>query len=239
MNYSALLKADFKNIRRDPMLIMVAAAPLILVSLLLFGFPALNTLLQTRFNFPIETHYDFACVFFLHLIPMLFGMIYGFILLDERDEGMLTYYSVTPLGKNGYLKMRMLAPVLFSVIVILLFIKITAFDGGVIWWKHLPLVVFTSLQAPIMLLFLGGYAENKVEGMAIAKGFGILLMAIPIDYLISSHWTFFAGLSPLFWTARGFLAQDVSTILLYIGAALVIHVLFLLLLGKKFIQFEK
>lgn len=239
MNTSALLKADFKNIRRDPMLMMAGAAPLIIIALLLFGFPLLNSLLLSRLAFNLTPYFPFAAVFLLHVIPMLIGMIYGFILLDERDEGLLAFYAVTPLGKNGYLKMRMAAPVVFSFIVLLLFIWITNFDHGLIWLKHIPLALITSLQAPMMLLFLAAYAGNKVEGMAITKGFGVLMMAIPIDFFIPSNWTFFAGVSPLFWTARGFLTQDFRSIFFYIVAAFLLHVLFLFLLAKKFNQIEK
>ncbi|MBN1479598.1 ABC transporter permease [candidate division KSB1 bacterium] len=236
MNFTTLLKADVKNIRRDPMLVLSTFAPVLILLLLLVGFPALDQLLQDSLSFPITAHYAFACVFMLTLIPMLIGMVYGFILLDERDEGVLTYFMVTPLGKRGYLFMRLLAPVIFSFIIILLFIGITRFDGVVIWWKHIPLALITALQAPIVLLFLGGFAGNKVEGMAIAKGFGILFLAIPVDYFFPAKWTLIAGLSPLFWTARGFLAQANDSVLLYILAALVMHAIVLLWLYKKFLR---
>jgi fluoroquinolone transport system permease protein len=235
----SLLFADFAGIRRDPMLMMSAAAPLILIGLLLFGFPALNTFLQLKLSFPINVYYPFACVFLLSLIPMLFGMVYGFILLDERDEGMITYFSVTPLGKRGYLLMRMLMPVIFSFVVMLLFIRITDFDNGLIWWKHVPLALVTATQAPILLLFLGAFAVNKVEGIAITKGFGILLMAVPVDYFISSKWTYIAGFSPLFWTARGFLAEEWLQAVIYAFVALIVHGLYVVVLYKKFKTLEK
>lgn len=219
------------------MLMMSAIAPVLITLLLMCGFPALNAFLEKKLSFRIDAYYAFACVFLLHLIPLLFGMVYGFILLDERDEGIITCFSVTPLGKSGYLKMRMVAPVLFSFLVTLLFVCITRFDDGVNWWKHIPLALITALQAPIMLLFLAAFAANKVEGMAIAKGFGILLLAVPIDYFIPSNWTYLAGVSPLFWTARGYLAQDSTFVFLYILAAAVSHTLYLIFLYKKFAQF--
>ena len=239
MKSISLFTADFRNIRRDPMLLMVTLAPLIITSLLLFGFPALAQFIQLELNFNLQVFYPFACVVMMPLIPMMFGMVYGFMLLDERDENMLAYYSITPLGKTGYLKLRMLAPVIFSFLFLLFYMWMTNFDSGLIWWKHMPLAFITALHAPIMLLFLAAFAGNKVEGMAIAKGFGVLLLAIPIDYFIPSHWSLLAGLSPLFWTTRGFLAQDTSSIMLYIIAALVVHVLFLFLLGKRFKHIEK
>lgn len=237
MTVPSLLKADFKNIRRDPMLMMSMMAPLYITLLLLYGFPSLNIFLAEKLSFRIDAYYSFACVFLLHLIPMMFGMVYGFILLDERDEGLITYFSVTPLGKRGYLKMRLLAPMLYSCATILLFIWITRYDDGLIWWKHIPLVLITAAQAPIMLLFLAGFAADKVAGVAIAKGFGILLLAVPIDYFIVSNWTYLAGVSPLFWTARGYLAQDITAVGLYILAAAVSHSFYLIFLYKKFAQF--
>lgn len=239
MNYRSLFIADFNNIRRDPMLLMASSAPVIILLLLILGYPALDVLLQNTFSISINAYYGFACVFMLHLIPMLLGMVYGFILLDERDEGMITYFVVTPLGKRGYLTLRMFAPVLFSFVTILVFVGITNFDDSLIWWKHVPLALITAFQAPIILLFLGGFAANKVEGMAVAKGFGILLMAIPVDYFFSSHWTFFAGISPLFWTARGLLAENIVHVISYIAVAFVMHAIFLFLLFSRFKQLEK
>ncbi len=239
MSVLTQIGSDFRNIRRDPMLFMATSAPVLIFLLLFFGFPALNTFLLKTLNASIAEYYDFACVFMLSLIPMMFGMVYGFILLDERDEGLITYYSITPLGKSGYLRMRMAAPVLFSVVVILLFVHLLNFDNGLLWWKHIPLALITALQAPIMLLFLAGFAENKVAGIAISKGFGLLLMAIVIDYFIQSPWSLLAGISPLVWSARGFYAQEPLEILIYVIAALAIHSIYLILLYKKFVRFEK
>lgn len=238
MSVLTQIGSDFRNIRRDPMLFMAMSAPVLLFLLVYFGFPALNAFLLHTLNASIADYYTFACVFMLSLIPMMFGMVYGFILLDERDEGLITYYSITPVGKSGYLRMRMTAPVLFSFVVILLFVRFLNFDNGLIWWKHIPLAFITALQAPIMLLFLGGFAENKVAGIAISKGFGLLLMAIIIDYFIQSPWSLLAGISPLVWTARGFFAQEPTHILIYLIAALAIHGIYLLVLFSKFVRVE-
>lgn len=217
------------------MLLLSCFAPVIITGLLKGVFPLLCTFLSDQYHFDLKIHYRFACVMMLHLFPLLFGMVYGFIMLDERDEGIFLVYAVTPFGTKGYFKLRMLSPVLFCILVIMLFIWITDFEK-IIWIKHLPLAVITSLQAPILFLFLGGFAQNKVEGIALSKGFGILLIAIVVDYLMPTKWTLLAGVSPLFWTARAFLSEQFSDVFLNGMIALLFHSVFLILLFRKFLQ---
>ncbi len=64
----------------------------------------IEKVVMDQWSVDLSPHYRQAGTFFLMLIPMMMGMVYGFILLDERDGGMITAISVTPTGKAGYLK---------------------------------------------------------------------------------------------------------------------------------------
>jgi len=122
---------DYKMLKGDPMLILSLMVPFILWALMHYLFPFLDTLVMNQWSVDILPYYRQAGTFFLMLIPMMMGMVYGFILLDERDGGIITAISVTPTGKSGYLKLRMGIPIFLSFIFIILLAAIPASS-----WTH-------------------------------------------------------------------------------------------------------
>ena len=115
------LKYDFKLLKGDPMLMLSMAVPFILWALMQFLIPWVIEMVIVQWDFDLSPYYRQAGTFFLMLIPMMMGMVYGFILLDERDGGIITAISVTPTGKTGYLKLRLGIPMILSFVAILLF----------------------------------------------------------------------------------------------------------------------
>ena len=70
------------------MLILSLMVPFILWALMQFLFPLLAGIFMKQWSVDISPYYRQAGTFFLMLIPMMMGMVYGFILLDERDGGL-------------------------------------------------------------------------------------------------------------------------------------------------------
>jgi fluoroquinolone transport system permease protein len=229
-----ILKYDFLQIRKDPMLMLSSVVPIIIWTLVKYGFPQLQSIILANWEFDISKFYFQTVVFFLPLIPMMFGMVYGFMLLDERDEGIITAISVTPFGKLGYLKLRMFLPTLISFIVIILFSVFLNVLEIISFWRLIVLSALLSLNAPIMLLFLGAFAGNKVEGMAISKGFGLLLAAIVIDFIVPSPYNWISVYSPLVWIEKAFFSQNINLFLLYGIIAAISHLFLLWILNRRF-----
>ena len=233
MNWQTL-RYDYLLLRGDPMLILSIAVPFILWALMQFIFPWLAELFLNQWTIDIGPYYRFAGTFFLMLIPMMFGMVYGFILLDERDGGIITAISVTPAGKSGYLKLRLGIPLILSLVFILLFqvlLDLTGSHGPV---QIIAISAIISSQSLLLLLFLGAFADNKVMGMAISKGFGLLLLGPVLDYLLPEPYQWIGAYSPLFWAGRSLLAEETSSFWLFFIISLAFHGLLLLLLFRKF-----
>lgn len=177
-SYNHLIRSDWKLIGRDPMLVMSFVAPILITIVAVFGVPQFSVLSTQWFNFPLDEYLPFINLFFLPLTAMLFGMIYGFILLDERDEGLIAYLSITPIGKSGYLSVRMLMPVVYSFVFSMFFLYVTGLYEQMNLAQNLVLSLIMASEAPMILLFLAAFAGNKVEGIALSKGFGILLISM-------------------------------------------------------------
>ncbi|MBD3239570.1 MAG: hypothetical protein GF331_03220 [Chitinivibrionales bacterium] len=202
-----LLDGDRRLIGRDPTLLLAICAPLLMVIVFRFGIPVITAALAEHAGFDLTPYYPLLSAFVLLLQPMLLGMVSGFLMLDDRDEGVLSAIAITPLAHTGYLLYRMLVPVVASVAavyVVLAGIGLASFS----YVKVLPVAVMAGLEAPLMALFLIAFAGNKVEGMALAKvgGFAVVL---PVGVIALVPWPFelLAGVTPGYWVVKGFTAQ--------------------------------
>jgi fluoroquinolone transport system permease protein len=227
---------DARLLRGDPMLILSMVTPFVFWALMQFIFPVIERAVQEWWSYGIGPWYRHAGYFFMAMIPMMSGMVYGFILLDERDGGIITAISVTPTGKTGYLKLRLGIPIVLSFIFIVCYQLLLGLAGTMNFMQMLVLSILSASQSLMLLLFLGAFAANKVVGMAFTKGFGILLMGPLIDFILPGPYNWVGAFSPLFWTGRAFLATSDRTFWIYFGIALVFHGLLIWLLLRMFLR---
>lgn len=216
------------------MLILSLLVPFILWALMHLLFPFIEALLMEQWNVDISIYYRQTGIFFLMLIPMMMGMVYGFILLDERDGGIITAISVTPTGKSGYLKLRMGIPMVLSFIFIVLFLILLGLTGSLGILQLLVISLLISSQSLILLLVLGAFADNKVMGMAISKGFGILLIGPLLDFALPGPYKWSGAYSPLFWSARSIMSNTDTAFWLYTGITFLFHLVLIWILFRKF-----
>ncbi|UMZ73043.1 hypothetical protein [Natranaerofaba carboxydovora] len=231
-----LIANDIKNITRDAILIMSILAPILFASAIRFVVPIIGELLREQYGFNLLEHYTFIIGFMIVLTPLMIGTLIGFLILDERDEDIITFYSVTPLLKSGYIYYRTFIPAVFN----LVFTIILVYYTGVLEVSFLtlvPVVLMASLAVPMMALFLGAFAGNKVEGLALSKGVGIMFFGPVIGYLVGSWWNILAGILPPYWVSMAFLSQVDKVgvaYLFYIVVGIGIHTFIIGLLYKKF-----
>lgn len=233
----ALTMGDLKNIRRDPMLLSFLFIPLILLIVLRFGVPLATGFVQEQFQFDLVPHYVFIVSFIVLVNPLILGMLVGFMILDERDEDILTYFAVTPLSKSGYLLFRIVSPVVVSFGFAFLMVGLSGLMDPA-YWRLTPFVLLAALEAPILALFLATFASNKVEGLALGKGSGIIFIAPFIGYLVKAKWQIFAGIFPPYWISKGFVSvySQGAGYWWYLIGGLVSHGLVLWLFSRGFNQ---
>jgi fluoroquinolone transport system permease protein len=225
---------DLKNIRRDGILMLSLLGPLLLAPLLRFGLVPFTGLLQELTGLDLSLHYPFIMSFLALLTPMLLGIMAGFLILDERDANILTYFAITPLTKTGYFYYRILAPVVLGfgmTYLLIAFVGLTELN----YLKLFPVILMASLEAPMLALFLGSFAANKVEGLAYSKAMGITFMAPLAGYLVESKWHLLAGIFPPYWVTQAFLAAGGGEgYAFYTLGGLLVHALAIHALVRKF-----
>lgn len=236
----ALSLADLKNISRESTLLLVLFAPLALLLFLRFALPQLSGIVQAQFDIDLR-EYDLFIFAFMSLIPsLLFGMVSGFIMLDERDEDIIAFIAVTPLQKSGYFLYKLLS---LTAVVFAFFFVLTG-QAGLVQLPLLSSVVLASLialEAPIGALFLAAFAENKVEGLALSKALGVMYVGPFVAFFVDSNWQFAAGLFPSFWIAKAFqhAVQLDLTFFFYAAIGLLVHLVAIILLFRRFAQDQR
>jgi fluoroquinolone transport system permease protein len=232
--FTTLMKNDLKNIFRDRMLVFSAIfAPIMFLVIGRIVFPWI-----TENYYPnLVLFYPAFFMLFVIFIPMIFGFVAGFLIMDERDENILTVLRVMPISRSSYLFYRMFLLSILSFIFVLLFPWLTGLID-VTFWNYLPIAILFAVFTPVLGLIVNIIATNKIQAFAIFKTLGSVFM-LPIFALAVEGWLqYIFSPIPNFWTfmALEHLLESGANDYLFILIGFVYH---FALLGVLFHLFNK
>jgi len=234
---SALLRLEAKKWFSDRIYILFLVLPIVIVLFFALAWPVAEALAWSRLGFNLVPYRGWLGVVVLYLAPQLLGMALGFRLLEEKDQGTLGYFPVMPAGLLGYLiGLLTLMGVVSICYHLLLPLALPAHFAGWDYGMHVGVGLLTALEGAIFALFLSMLARDKVEGMTMGKALS-LLTALPMLVLVVPEWftqaspAWLLGLTPWIWPVALLTIDVHSTLLLYV-AALIVHLLWLVLLFR-------
>ena len=228
-----LLLNDIRNIIRDRLLLYTA----FLIPLIIIIFTRLVIPWLSENVVPLQQYYSLLFMLIVITIPMMFGFVIGFLIMDERDENLLTVLRVMPISRNTYLIYRMLFVSILSLVYILLFPLLTGLINiGFI--DYLPIGVLLAFLTPVLGLVANIVATNKVQAFAVFKTLGGVFYIPLFAFFINNDLKYILGIIPNFWT---FMALDKLLTTgqqdyVFLGIGFVLH---LILLGVLFYLFNK
>lgn len=230
-----LVPIDAKSIGRDPLLRWMVVMPVLMALLLRSLVPVVTARLQEQYAFALEPYYVLITSFMSLLAPMMAGIVIGFLLLDQRDDGTLAALQVTPLSLNGFLIYRIGVLLIFSVVMTLIAVPLV----GLVEIHPLAVLlvaVVASPLAPIYALILVCFATNKVQGFALMKAVGTLSWPPIIAYFLPTFWQWVMGIVPQFWPVKLFwmLATGEDGYGLYVVVGLAYQGLLVMLFLRRF-----
>lgn len=239
MNALRLVKSlgpiDVMSVRRDPLLRWIVALPLLIALLVRFFLPVIIGRLENILHLGFGTFYPVVAGYALLITaPVLCGMVVGFLLLDERDDGTLLALRVTPLPPGSYLAWRLSLPMLLSVAVTLAALPLAGVSPGI------PSLLVCALAAapfaPLVALALAVFAQNKVQGFALVKASGVFQMAPLVAYFVKVEWQPAFGIFPTYWPAKLLwtLQAGVGRAWPYLMAGLAYQLILLFILLRRF-----
>lgn len=195
--YSNFFVSEFKNWLRDPMMRFMVFYPL------LFGFIGryLLPLLEETSGFSLEFFGDYALAALTLMTPMVYGAVIGFSILDDRDDHILNSIKVTPLSIHQFLSFRLIMGFLFSM-ASCVFVMWFSDIGELAWRDILGVSFLASWSVPLTGLLINAYSKNKIEGFAVMKGMGTLLLIPIVSLYFTDAVELFFGIVPPFWPAK-------------------------------------
>lgn len=226
---------DIKNLQRDTFLIGMLLYPLLIAIMIRYLVPYVHQWALETYFLDITDYYPLIAAFAVVVNPIMFGIVSGFPLLDERDEGVLMALKITPLPQEWYLVYRITTPMIvsiaytFAIIPIIDLVSINPF-------YLIGSSILLGLEAPLLALFIGTFASNKVEGIAYLKGMGIVLLAPLLGYFIDSWWQYLFAVIPTYWPIKA-VVESINNnpyAWFYIGVGIGLHILLLYLLQRRF-----
>ncbi|WP_070000123.1 hypothetical protein [Cellulosilyticum sp. I15G10I2] len=171
--YQEVLKNDIRYMKKDPMVWMILSVPILYI--------AIYHLLVLRLDFllPYKGAIQYMIIV---LMPFFIGMVLGFRMLDEKDEHMLSFYAVSPLGIRGYIGLRVAMAVILNLLGIIMIGMFGVFPRA--YWFFI--LIQTLLLAPFVFLILGLIGKNKIQGLTLVKIMGMIFM-LPLLKLIKAN----------------------------------------------------
>lgn len=222
-----------RQIAGDSMLYAVLAAPLLAGCFFRFGIPFFEQLLCGYFvkSSILTDYYRLFDLFLTIITPYMFCFASSMVMLSEYDENISSYMAVTPLGKWGYIASRLIYPAVFSIVFSVL---ITRFFSLTEWKAPLlfGICLLSSLSSVVESLLIVSLSHNRVEGMAVAKLSGLLMLGLPVPFFLFSGTQYLFSPLPSFWIAK--LSKELSP--LYAALALITSVLWLWALYGRFVK---
>ena len=196
-----LTPLDLKNIRRDSLLAWVSVLPIPLALLLRWGIPPLTAYLRREVGFDLAHWYPLLMSSFAITMPGMIGTITGFLLLDERDDGVLSALLVTPVSARAYVLYRMATPLVVGFVM-------TMITYPMVGLTPLPTAdlaaaaLLGSFGAPFMALFLASFADNKVTGFAMMKMINAVQVLPLVAYFVPMPLQLLVGFLPTYWPMK-------------------------------------
>lgn len=195
-----LAAVDLRLVLGDPLLCLMPFVPLLAAVALRILIPALSGFVESATGLRLLDYADLIRVVVVLFGGMFLGMVSGFLLLDDRDDGVSAYWGAMPVGRAGYLAARLalFTAAAFAVGTAAGF----AFGlGGASVGSTVAAAAIGAIQTPIFALFLAAIAADKVEGLAMVKALSGLDLA-PLAVLLplparAVGWPF-----PQYWAAE-------------------------------------
>lgn len=167
--------------------------PFVFLGLLLWGVPPLLT------AFPVVQ--PWAALLLDGMVlqgGIMFGMVSGMLLLDEKDQGLITVYRVAPISFGKWIALKMAFPLLATFAYAL-----TCFGiNPVLHFGILGLLfsaIHFALITPLIALLVAALAHNKVEGLTWFKFVDLIMIAPFLGFFLPEPWGKLFFIFPTHW----------------------------------------
>jgi len=224
---------DMRLISRDSFLVYLMVVPTIYALICRYAVPYLNEQLAEWLTlsdyYPLMVSYMFVM-----MSPYIAGVVIGFMLLDDRDEGLLSVMLVTPLPLNTFLTYRLFIPAVLGFVLTIITVPLSGL-ATIAPFDLVAVALVMALFAPITSLLFATFAENKVQGFGMVKVLGTVNLLPVVGYFIPTPWQYLVGLIyPPYWPVAALWQVERLTFWLFLLIGLLLQSAMLAYLWQRF-----
>lgn len=221
------------QIKKDPMLLVSLIAPILAGVAFRYLIPFLEIFLceQLQRKELIEPYYILFDSLLMLLAPTMFCFAAAMVILMEVDDHIANYYYVTPVGKHGYLIGRLVIPSLFGTIysiILYVFFHLVKIPVSTMILG----ILVSAFMSVILSLMVVSLASNKVEGMAITKLSGMILLGILVPFFVKGKVQYITSFLPSFWLGKYMLERNI----IFVFISFVLSITYIVGFGRHFLK---
>lgn len=197
---------EIKRVFRDPLYVLLFVSPVMIALVNRYAVPFVLEHIAAIYQLQTSGLQQYILLFFMGLPAFLPGIMVGLMLIEEREESVLTAWAVSPVGLYRYVRHRAFFTFILAFISsFLLYIISEGFPQSVGVLSLLFFSLAVSLTAPLLMGLLFVFAKDRVRGLAYAKIAGLWLV-LPFIYCINAPCPIAIVIRFLypFWTAKAF-----------------------------------
>lgn len=217
-------------LKRDMMLAAACVAPLLIGLAFRFAIPFLENVITEKISAegmltPFYTVFD---LFLVSITPVFYCFIAAMVILEERDDCIMSALYVSPLGRGGYIFSRVGIPGIISFCVAEGMIFVFSLTE-IPLFEQILLALCGTLQGIVVAILVVTLSSNKLEGMAVTKISGLLIMVGIVPWFVPENLQYVFWIFPSFWMGQAMWSREV----LFIVPSLILSVIWISLLLLK------
>ncbi|MFE3456772.1 hypothetical protein ACFXKD_04445 [Nocardiopsis aegyptia] len=229
-------RADLFGTGRDPMLLVVLLAPLVLAVGARFGFAGATGHVRSAYGVDLTAFAPLVLALFLLHLPLMFGAVGAMRAIEDVDERVLMVLRVSPLTLRAYLGYRTGLVAALSLAGLLVALPLSGLMPGGWSAGTVAALVLGTAQAPLLLVAVTAFAANKVESLVAVKAAGAVMVVVPVlAWIVPGPWNLLLLALPPAWPALavpGYAAGPLGVPVLLAGGLLVAAVATALLVRR-------
>ena len=171
---------DIRGTYRDPLLVMIVFAPIIWTTGVVVLTPLFTEMLADRYEFDLVPYYPLVLTAFLLLTSIIIvGGLASFLVLDEVDADTLTALRVTPVPLSTFFAYRAATVMVVTTVYVVATMSFSGILAPGLVPALVPIGLLAGLSAVVTLLLIVAVASNKIQGLAMVRGLGMLIAGLP------------------------------------------------------------
>ena len=173
---AAFGRNDIRGTYRDPLLVMIVAAPIIWTLGVVVLTPLFTEMLAERYESDLVPYYPLVLTAFLLLTSIVIaGGLGAFLVLDEVDAGTLTALRVTPVPLSTFFAYRAGTVMAVTTVYVVATMSFSGILAPALIPALIPIGLLAGLSAVVTLLLIVAVASNKIQGIAMVRALGMLI----------------------------------------------------------------